>query len=118
MLLRAKVDDWRKIISHFRVGNPLIQVETEESFDRKNDLFALNRFYSSEMGMDFSKNGFGEFDIILGNPPWEKIRFEERKFFQSYAPEISELSKKDERSKAITKLECEWRDLFLWSKEI
>lgn len=118
LLLRAKVDDWRKIISHFRVGNPLIQVETEESFDRKNDLFALNRFYSSEMGMDFSKNGFGEFDIILGNPPWEKIRFEERKFFQSYAPEISELSKKDERSKAITKLECEWRDLFLWSKEI
>lgn len=118
LLLRAKEEDWQKIISHFRVGNPLIQIDTEETFDRKNELFALNRFYSSEMGMDFSRNGFDEFDIILGNPPWEKIRFEERKFFQSYAPEISELSKKDERAKAITRLECEWRELYLWSKEI
>lgn len=118
LLSRAKVEDWGKIISHFRVGNALIQSESEGSFDRKNEMFALNRFYSPEMGMDFLRDGFGEFDIILGNPPWEKIRFEERKFFQNYAPEISELSKKDERSKAITKLECKWRDLFIWSKEI
>ncbi|MBD5083250.1 MAG: N-6 DNA methylase [Clostridiales bacterium] len=118
LLLRAKSGDWKKIISHFRVGNPLIQIEAEESFDHKNKLFALNRFYSSEMGMNFSINGFGKFDIILGNPPWEKIRFEERKFFQSYVPEISKLSKKDERTKAIATLECEWHDLFLWSKEI
>lgn len=25
---------------------------------------------------------------------------------------------KDERAKAITRLECEWRELYLWSKEI
>ena len=50
--------------------------------DRKNELFALNRIYASEMGIDFSlRNDIKDFDVILGNPPWEKIRFEERKFW-------------------------------------
>lgn len=37
----------------------------------------------------FSKGGF---DVVLGNPPWEKVQTEEIQFFSSIAPEISALS--------------------------
>lgn len=119
LLSRAKQLNWPDIISHFLLANPLVYTQSEGSFDRKNELFALNRIYAAEMGIDFSAhNNIKDFDIIVGNPPWEKIRFEERKFFSCYEPRISELSKKDDREKAISNLEFEWQELFLWTTEI
>ena len=119
LLSRAKQSNWSDIISHFLVANPLVSTQAEGSFDRKNELFALNRIYAAEMGINFSThNSIKDFDIILGNPPWEKIRFEERKFFSCYEPQISELSKKDDREKAINDLKTEWNELYCWTKEI
>lgn len=118
LLLKSKRTDWGTIISHFYFGNPLIATESEASFDRKNELFALNRIYSNEIGLDFSKSEISDFDIILGNPPWEKIRFEERKFFNNYCQNVSRLSKKDERAKEINKLKGVWNELYQWSLEI
>lgn len=119
LLSRAEMADWANIISHFLLTNPLVSTQMEGSFDRKNELFALNRIYASEMGIDFSiRNNLKGFDIVLGNPPWEKIRFEERKFFSCYETKISELSKKDDREKAIEDLKNEWNELYCWTKEI
>ena len=119
LLNRANVLDWENIISHFRLGNPLVSTDKEGDFDCKNNLFALNRIYASQMGCDFTaEDEFKNFDIILGNPPWEKIRFEERKFFTCYEPNISKLSKKDERKRAIEKLKIDWPDLFDWVSDI
>lgn len=39
---------------------------------------------SLAIGFDFLK----EYDIILGNPPWEKIRFEEKKFYAQFSKEV------------------------------
>lgn len=119
LLSRAKISNWSDIISHFLLANPLVSTQKEGSFDRKNELFALNRIYASEMGIDFSlRNDIKDFDVILGNPPWEKIRFEERKFFSCYEYQISKLSKKDDRKKAINELKNKWNELFCWTREI
>jgi Eco57I restriction-modification methylase len=32
----------------------------------------------------------GGFDVVLGNPPWDRIKFQEQEFFASRHPEISE----------------------------
>lgn len=119
LLSQADYDDWQLISSHFHLGNPLVSTSTEGSLRVKHDMFALGRFYAPEMGMNFSKKELPvPFDIILGNPPWEKIRFEERKFFSSYYPRISNLAKKDERGRAIASLKYSWPELYSWFEEI
>ena len=45
----------------------------------------------------------GGFDLVLGNPPWEKIQFTEKEFFASRAPEVARLSGA-KRKAAISKL--------------
>lgn len=115
LLYTANVADWGEIANHFYFGNPLISTDTEGSLDNKNELFALNRIYASNMGINYLLIGNLEFDIILGNPPWEKIRFEERKFFSCYESHISNAIKKDDREQAIKALENAWPELLKWS---
>jgi len=50
----------------------------------------------------------GGFDLVIGNPPWDKIQVEDRHFFASTHPEIAEASAK--RRKALIK-ELETSDL-------
>lgn len=119
LLSQADYEDWYAISSHFRLGNPLVSTTSEGNLQVKNDLFALGRVYAPAMGINYSKNDFfAPFDIVLGNPPWEKIRFEERKFFSTYSPEISNLSKKDEREYAISNLQYNWPELYDWFEEM
>lgn len=47
----------------------------------------------------------GGFDVVLGNPPWEKINLEDLEFFATKSKEISSITKSSERNKAIKKLE-------------
>lgn len=49
---------------------------------------------------------------------WEKIRFEERRFFAHICPEIAAITKKDSRQKAINDLEKTWTDLYYWSQDV
>ena len=32
----------------------------------------------------------GGFDVVLGNPPWERIKLQEQEFFASRDPEIAQ----------------------------
>lgn len=32
----------------------------------------------------------GGFDVVLGNPPWERINIQEQEFFAAREPEIAE----------------------------
>jgi DNA-binding transcriptional ArsR family regulator len=47
----------------------------------------------------------GGFDVILGNPPWERIKLQEREFFATRAPEIADARNASERKKVIAALE-------------
>jgi hypothetical protein len=43
----------------------------------------------------------GGFDVVLGNPPWERIKLQEQEFFASRVPEIVEAKNKAERGTRI-----------------
>jgi hypothetical protein len=46
----------------------------------------------------------GGFDVVLGNPPWERIKLQEEEFFSTKEPKIALVSNKSERKKMIAEL--------------
>ena len=53
----------------------------------------------------FGDEGKGGFDVMLGNPPWERIKLQEQEFFAPRSPEIAEASNAAARTKLINALE-------------
>jgi hypothetical protein len=49
----------------------------------------------------FEKGGF---DVVLGNPPWERITLKEKEFFATRAPSVTSTKNKSERFAAIQRL--------------
>ncbi len=47
----------------------------------------------------------GGFDAVLGNPPWDRIKLQEKEFFAARAPEIAEAPNAAERKRRIEALE-------------
>jgi N-6 DNA Methylase len=47
----------------------------------------------------------GGFDVVIGNPPWERIKLSEQEFFAARSPVIARASNKAERQKLIDALE-------------
>lgn len=112
-------EQWPDVTRHFVLGNPLINQPDEKGLSEKTRLYATGRFYASEMGIRIDRlfDGAG-IDIIVGNPPWEKIRFEERKFFRSLFPKISDISQKDKRQTAIEQLKESAPSTYAWYQKI
>ncbi|MBX2907858.1 MAG: hypothetical protein KF744_17565 [Taibaiella sp.] len=54
----------------------------------------------------------GGFDVMLGNPPWEKINLEDIEFFETRDVTISQISKSSDRIKAIRRLQQTNPNLF------
>ena len=46
----------------------------------------------------------GGFDVVLGNPPWERIKLQEQEFFAARDPDIAEARNKAERERRIREL--------------
>ncbi|WP_446898809.1 Eco57I restriction-modification methylase domain-containing protein [Clostridium sp. LBM24168] len=101
----GSINNIQRINSHFIIGNPLIFNNKHYNIDEKIELAALSRIYNENMGINlkYMLNN-QKFDIILGNPPWEKIRLEEKKFFKNIYPPISEIAQKNHRLVAINNL--------------
>ncbi|WP_082643191.1 N-6 DNA methylase [Methylobacterium sp. GXS13] len=49
----------------------------------------------------------GGFDVVLGNPPWERIKLQEQEYFATRAPEIATASNAAERGRLIRALAVE-----------
>lgn len=49
----------------------------------------------------FAKGGF---DVVLGNPPWERITLKEKEFFATRSPAVATARNKAERAAAINRL--------------
>lgn len=47
----------------------------------------------------------GGFDVVIGNPPWERIKLSEQEFFAARSPAIASAPNKAERQKLIDTLE-------------
>jgi integrase len=54
----------------------------------------------------------GGFDVVLGNPPWERTSFEDLQFFAIRAPEIMEAPTTARRKKLIDELSCTNPELY------
>jgi hypothetical protein len=52
------------------------------------------------------------FDCILGNPPWERVKFQEKEFFATRNKEIADASTKSKRQNLIQQLEDEDPELY------
>jgi hypothetical protein len=46
----------------------------------------------------------GGFDVVLGNPPWERIKLQEHEFFAAHEPEIAEAPNSAVRGRRIAEL--------------
>ena len=49
----------------------------------------------------------GGFDCVLGNPPWEKVKLQEREWFAERAPEIADAPKAADRKRMIRSLKTD-----------
>jgi len=71
--------------------------------DAANQLSAQNRFFHwpLEFPQVFENGGF---DCVLGNPPWERIKLEEKEFFAARDTAIATAANKSARDKLIKTL--------------
>ena len=61
----------------------------------------------------------GGFDVILGNPPWERIKLQEKEFFTTRHKKIANAPKAATRKKLINKLQEEDPELWnAWQKAL
>ena len=100
----------REVAKNFIVGNPLLHSDKIAPLEVRFDNFALNRLYAETEGINCLELEQQNL-VVLGNPPWEKLRFEERAFFRPVCPAISAISQKNKREKEIEKLAVNWLEL-------
>ena len=100
----------REDAKNFIVGNPLLHSDKIAPLEVRFDNFALNRLYAETEGINCLELEQQNL-VVLGNPPWEKLRFEERAFFRPVCPAISAISQKNKREKEIKKLAVNWLEL-------
>ena len=100
----------REVAKNFIVGNPLLHSDKIAPLEVRFDNFARNRLYAETEGINCLELEQQNL-VVLGNPPWEKLRFEERAFFRPVCPAISAISQKNKREKEIKKLAVNWLEL-------
>lgn len=100
----------REVAKNLIVGNPLLHSDKIAPLEVRFDNFALNRLYAETEGINCLELEQQNL-VVLGNPPWEKLRFEERAFFRPVCPAISAISQKNKREKEIKKLAVNWLEL-------
>lgn len=93
--------------AYISLGNPLIRNEDNRDSLGLFKLAASGEFYNYSMGIVAEDN----MDIVLGNPPWEKIRFEEKKFLHHYTLD-AKVGTKSEREKYLSYLLKENKDYY------
>src|SRR5256884_3486155 len=54
----------------------------------------------------------GGFDVVLGNPPWERIKIQEKEWFASRRPDIANAANAAQRRKMISTLVHEAPELY------
>lgn len=81
---------------HIYLGNPLLKNNGQNKSRTSFALAIKGRYYNSNLGIDVDDN----YDIAIGNPPWEKIRFEEKKFLSHYV-QRNMIETKQNREKCV-----------------
>ena len=90
---------YKTLSANFRHANFLLGTNKEKGDNEKIEAYLNGYIYHRNLavGIDFLK----QYDIILGNPPWEKIRFEEKSFYAQYVASIGNINFKMDLNNAI-----------------
>ncbi len=116
LLLKIKQQSLYKTLNeNFIHANFLLQSDFGIDESKKVEIFSSGFIYHEQLGL--SKEQLKKYDIILGNPPWEKIRFEEKKFYALYENSISANHFKSSRTSEIDEIELSNLQLAEYSKE-
>jgi hypothetical protein len=86
---------WRSLRD--RQGASPLLVETVSKISRDYDLFHWDQAFPAV----FERGGF---DVVLGNPPWERVKIQEQEFFAKRDPSIANARNAAERKKRIAAL--------------
>ncbi|MDR2786480.1 MAG: N-6 DNA methylase, partial [Treponema sp.] len=78
--------------------SPLVNAYAAQIAEERHNLFF---HWPLEFPEVFTKNGF---DCVLGNPPWERLKLQEKEFFAVRYPEIAEAKNKAVRDRLIKEL--------------
>ena len=62
---------------HIILGNPLLTVSNSKESTKAFSMALSGRYYNSDLAIDINES----YDVVIGNPPWEKICFEEKNSF-------------------------------------
>lgn len=87
-----------RVNSHIILGNPLIIEKKNSSVLEKFISAANGRFYNEVMSVG---EDIQQYAIVLGNPPWEKVRFEEKKFLRHYYADEDVIENREKRKQLI-----------------
>ncbi|WP_418905313.1 Eco57I restriction-modification methylase domain-containing protein (plasmid) [Borreliella turdi] len=63
--------------------------EDEENIEKIKKISTYYKFFHYGIEFPDAKDGF---DIVIGNPPWEKTKFDESEFFSKHIPSYRKLS--------------------------
>lgn len=96
-------------------ANFLLQSDFAIDEAKKVDTFSSGFIYHEQLSL--SKDKLKNYDVVLGNPPWEKIRFEEKKFYALYSNAIADNHFKSSRTNEIAETELINVQLAEYSKE-
>lgn len=106
---------YNKLKTNFIHANFLLQSGNTLTEEKKVEYFARGFVYHENLELNI--NHLEKYDVILGNPPWEKIRFEEKKFYALYHHSIANNHFKASRLKEIEAIEDKRIHLSQFSKE-
>lgn len=116
LLVRIKKPILYSILSkQFIHANFLLQSDFAIDDSKKVEIFSSGYIYHELLSL--SKDKLKYYDVVLGNPPWEKIRFEEKRFYALYSNTVSENHFKSSRTNEITETELSNAALAEYSKE-
>ncbi len=98
--LSNNLKNYQILSRHFYHANFLIHDGSSEPVTVEKIALSMKGYIyhpSLAVGSDF----LTEYDIILGNPPWEKIRFEEKKFYAQFSEQVLQTNFKFDLAKSI-----------------
>jgi len=116
LLLRIKQPIlYNSLSEKFIHANFLLQSDFVIDESKKVEVFSSGFIYHEQLGLN--KDKLKNYDVVLGNPPWEKIRFEEKSFYALYENSISNNHFKSSRTNEIDEIELNNVQLAEYSKE-
>jgi hypothetical protein len=94
---------YNSLSEKFIHANFLLQSDFSIDESKKIEAFSSGFIYHTQLSL--WKGKLKSYDVVLGNPPWEKIRFEEKRFYALYSNTIAGNHFKSTRIDEINKIE-------------